>query len=191
MRKTRNFLSHEGVRDYFIGDILKFEEDSLRAANVIMVFYVSISALILLIFLQVMCLIAGADAIQQWVGIASIVVFGGGLFFIRWSQFIVLITDIMFLFSAGVFSLNLWLYPGMNLVNGLHLAANLLFSFHVLSRAKAMFSVVFFLAGVTISIIMTNQGIQLSFITPIKQPILEQIVSFITLLGITLLLIVY
>src|SRR6478609_77088 len=121
------------VKAYFIGDILKEEKDVLYRANVVVIYYVIMLCLGLLLALQILYCFLG-NKLQFIIGLISIAVFAAGLFYMKKRKSIAVIAYGMLLFSSLIFTLNMFMYPDMNIINGLLLACNIHFAFNLLGK---------------------------------------------------------
>ncbi len=181
---------HDRVKAYFIGDILREEKDVLHRANVIVIYYVIVLCLVLLIALQVLYCFLG-NKLQMLIGLISIAVFAAGLFYMKKTKQIAVIAYGMLLFSSLIFALNMFMYPHMNIINGLLLACNIHFAFNLLGKKIGFVFTIFHLLVVVIYMTLEEEGIANSIIPAITQPLVEQISVFILLFIIIVVLILY
>lgn len=183
-------MIHHRVRDYFIGDLLREEKDTLKHANIVVIYYVVLLCLTLLVPLQFVYTYTGNE-IQQVIGYGSIIVFIIALVSIKLKKGIAEISHGLLVFSTLTFLTNMFLYPNMNIINGLMLACNIHFAFKLLGKKAGIFySVVHFL--ITVSYMMiTAKNIEIPFVKTVDQDLSEQISVFFLLFVIIVVLILH
>lgn len=181
---------HNRVKDYFIGDLIKEEKDTLMHANIVVIYYVMMLCLTLLVPLQFLYIYTG-NMLQQGINIASIVTFILALIFIKRRKSVIEISHGLLVFSTITFSMNMFMYPHMNIINGLLLACNIHFAFNLLGKKSGIvYSVIHFVV-VALYMAVVAENIKFLFIQEIEQPVTEQISVFFLLFVIIVVLILH
>jgi len=177
-------------KNYFLNDILSEEKDTLRIANITIIFYITLFAIGLLLFLQIVYIFAG-NLFQIVVGFFSISIFAYVLYLLKIKKGILGISILMVLFSTTIYTLNLFLYPEMNLINGLLMSSNIIFAFNLLDQRKGIVVCVVHLIVTIVYMLLYSYGLSTAFIQPINQSIVVQIINFIIIYIIEILLIMH
>lgn len=165
------------VENYLIGDLLFQNHDTLKKANITIVYYIVFLSLLLLVPLQFLYLFIGSPT-QSIIGLISIAVFGTALVYIKTTKQTTVVAHGILIFSTLTYALNTFLYREMNIINGLLLSCNIIFVFNLFDKKTgAVYASIHALVCISF-MIMIDQNIDISFIKPIKQTVTEQIASF-------------
>ena len=181
---------YDKIKIYFFGDLLEKEKDTLKLANRVIILTISIISLILIFTLQIVYIFIG-NFFQMIIASLSISIFIVVLILLKKQKGYSFIAIGLSLFSTVIFGLNLFLYPKMNVVNGLLMASTIIFSFNLLDKVKGyIFALLHLIFGI-IFIILFNNGLSSAFIQPIEQPIIEQVFAYFILSVIVVVLILH
>jgi len=119
------------LREYFIGEYLRSESDTLRQASIRLVFSVLvISTLSLFVFLAIYLVMGYHFQLVKCFIIT--VLFVGGLFYIRWRKSLDFVCHVLILASWANINFNIYLFNDYNFYIALVTVCNILFAFHML-----------------------------------------------------------
>ena len=126
------------LREYFIGDYLRAEEDVLKQASIRLVYNItSLSVFSLIIFFFV----------YLWKGfhyqlvkdVVIMVLFSGILFYMKKKRSIFLVCHLLLLISWANNNINIYLFDDFNFFIALITVINILFAFHTLGSKAGLF----------------------------------------------------
>lgn len=164
------------VRDYFIGQYLLEETDTLKQASVRLVYnMVSISILSLAILFFVY--LSKGLHYQLIKNVAIILFFVVGLFYIKYRRSIFAVSQVLLFISWTNNVVNIYLFQDFNFFIALITVINIVFAFHTLgSRAGIAWSVIHFIP-VCAHFVLKLEGIKLGEGPPQHMPVPELIVT--------------
>lgn len=180
----------ESFRKYLIGRLLEKETDTIKLANITVVFFITVVPLGLLSVLLVSYIIVG-NATQVLIAIVSLLVFLAAMWYVRVKEDIRLVSHLLLTFSNLIFALNAFMYPDTGLVNGLLLSCNILFAFNFFDRITAAFYCIFSLLAGIASMVFMSLKLEVPFITPIHQSLFEMVLTYTLLLTMVVVLILH
>lgn len=180
----------ESLKRYLIGRLLDKEIDTIKLANINVIFYITIVPFCLLLVLLASYIIVG-NTIQVVIAIVSLLVFTWAMWYVKVKEDIRLVSHLLVTFSSLIFALNAFMYPDTALVNGVLLSCNILFAYNFFDRLTAsLYCLSSLLAGIA-SMVFLFYKIDLPFIEPIHQSLFEMILTYTLLLMMVIVLIVY
>lgn len=178
------------IKNYFIGDVLARENDHLSRANYLIVYYSCALSVTLLVPLQFVYLTKNVlDIDQILIGLASIIFFGGGLFYLKSGRPYHNLSVVLIGFSIFSFSTGLWLYPDYSMISGLHLCVNVIFSIYLLKPLAAKVMNMIQAASLLLYWYTYSKGLTIWFLEPIVQPLIERVFAVSILISLIALII--
>jgi PAS domain S-box-containing protein len=180
----------ESLKKYLIGSLLEKETDTIKLANITVIFFITVVPFCLLLVLLVSYLIIG-NAIQVVIGLVSLAVFFAAMWYVKAKEDILLVSHLLLTFSSLIFALNAFMYPDTGLVNGVLLSCNIIFAFNFFDRITASIYCFFSLLAGIVSMVFMSLKIDIPFIEPIHQSLFEMILTYSLLLVMVVVLIVY
>lgn len=166
------------IEQYFIGDILAKETNLTRRANVQMVYYVNLLISVMLFPIVLITLFGELkEAFQlQVVGI-NFTLYLLSLFFLKWTKKLEALVAVEITYSFLILVLDYWIYPDFEMLTGLHLTINILFSFYIFKLPNAVISLSIHLIVILACIHLRESGIEPTFIEHMQQSNLTRMIS--------------
>jgi len=148
------------LREYFIGDYLRSEPDTLRQASIRLVFSIlAISTLSLFVFFTIYVVMGYHHQLVKNIIITSL--FIGALFYIRWQKSLDVVCHVLILISWANNNLNIYLFNDFNFFIALITVCNVLFAFHLLGSRWGLFYSLLHFAPIIAHFIIKHYGISL------------------------------
>lgn len=179
-------------KNYFIGAALEAESDLVQKSNLNVIFFSCAFSLVLLIPYLIINLVKTEINFNQLITICgSIVFYISSLFYMRWKKSVQGPAQIIITFSALIFAIDLLVYPDFDaLVNGLHLAINIVFCQNMLGKRWRILTVLFHVFVIGLSMFLTAYEIENPYSKNIIQTNFEKSLASFALLFIFISLII-
>src|SRR5579871_1326092 len=176
------------VRDYFIGDYLSEEPDTLKQASAKLVYnMVSVSVLSLTILFFVY--LSKGLHYQLIKNLCIIIFFTTGLFYIKYKRSITLVSQVLLCISWANNVINIYLFDDFNFFIALITVINIVFAFHTLgNRAGFIWAGLHFIP-ICGHFVLKLAGIRLRQAPPQHMPVMELMITLILVFFITVYLI--
>lgn len=143
--KVRYIGNMNFLREYFIGDFLRSEQDVLKQASIRLVYNITIVSIFALIIFFTVYLFKGFQY-QLIKNVVIMVLFTGILFYMKAKRSIDLVCHFMVLVSWVNNNINIYLFNDFNFFIALLTVCNILFAFHTLgSKAGLFYSAIHFI----------------------------------------------
>lgn len=164
------------LREYFIGEYLRSEQDILKKASIKLVFNITIVCVFSMIIFFTIYAYKGFHY-QLVKNVVIIVLFTSILFYMKEKKSIVLICHIMLLISWANNNINIYLFDEFNFFIALLTICNILFAFHTLgSKAGLFYSAIHFIP-ILLHSLAKYAGISIRKGPPQELPFIEVIVT--------------
>ena len=131
------------IKEYFLGSVLREEPNVLARTNYTIIFTISLSVVLLLIpltFIFLSCTVA--EPLQIFGVLLGIAFNLGILFFLKMKGSVAYASIAIILMSTFFLSFELIVYEQIGLILGLHLAVNLIYSVHMLTKRLLIISII-------------------------------------------------
>ena len=181
---------YSALKKYLIGGLLEKETDSLKRANIIVIFYITFIP-ICINFILLISYVFDGILFQFIIGFISFSLFLTAFFYVKIKKDIFLVAHVLVAFACIIFALNTFLYPKAGLVNGLLLAVLILFAFNFFERKIAFIYSAFCLLAGNFNIILTGLDIEITLIDPIDQSMFQMFLTFTLLLCLAVIFIIH
>ncbi len=154
-------------KKYIFGSLLESETDTIKLANITVVFYITFVPICLLLVLQINYFFIGTMP-QIIIGLISIIIFSSAMVVVKIKKDIYWVSHFLLAFSIFIFGLNSFLYPNSALINGLLLSCNIIFAYNFFSfKIGSVYSFICLFIGV-LNLILLGLNVKIPIIVPIE-----------------------
>lgn len=172
------------LREYFIGDYLRSEPDSLRQASIRLVFIILvISLLSLSIFISIYLIMGFYHQLIKTAVITAL--FVGALFYIRWQRSLNFVCHALILISWTNNNFNIYLFDSYNFFIALLTVCNILFAFHLLGSRWGLFYSILHFVPIAAHFILKQLDVPLLTGPPQQMAFIEVMTTLVLIFFIT------